>query len=464
MKHINTCQLLKSMLLIFLFTMLVSCQKSFLDAKPSTSIVVPKTLGDFQQLLDNTINKTSSLPLLSCDDYYILSGEDYLSSTPTERGTYIWDKNPYGDELVRPDWNQPYLSVFYANSVLQGLNEMKQISDPQTYNSIQGQAYFIRAFAFFDLLKSFSPAYSSPSATTDLGIPLRLSPNVDEIVPRATVQQSYDQVIKDLNQSLKLLSAALPPGRNRASKPAAYALFARLYLSMRDYAKAELNADSCLSASDQLVDYNTIDPSSSIPFDNNNPENLFWAIQTAGLSNIAVYNIYSNAGIVPELLDSYQEHDLRKKLYFNAPDDFGLVKPKRNYAGATDAPFTGLATDEIYLIKAECAARRNDPGTAMRYLNALLLKRFETGTYTEKAASSPAEALAVVLLERRKELVWRAGLRWDDLRRLNREGANLSLTRIINGTTYTLPPNDPRYVFPIPQEEISLSDLQQNQR
>jgi hypothetical protein len=68
------------------------------------------------------------------------------------------------------------------------------------------------------------------------------------------------------------------------------------------------------------------------------------------------------------------------------------------------------------------------------------------------------------LLERRKELCFR-GLRWQDLRRLNKEPEYAkTLTRKIDGITYTLPPNDPKYVFPIPPNVIALSGMQQNPR
>ncbi|SEM08104.1 hypothetical protein SAMN05216436_101351 [bacterium A37T11] len=54
------------------------------------------------------------------------------------------------------------------------------------------------------------------------------------------------------------------------------------------------------------------------------------------------------------------------------------------------------------------------------------------------------------------------GLRWMDIKRLNKEGANITLTRNLNGQIYTLPPNDPRFALPIPEDVIDLSGMQQN--
>ena len=100
----------------------------------------------------------------------------------------------------------------------------------------------------------------------------------------------------------------------------------------------------------------------------------------------------------------------------------------------------------------------------MNDLNALLKKRYLTGTYIDRTASSANDALVQILTERKKELAFR-GLRWMDLRRLNREPQfATTLTRVINGQTYTLQPNSIRYALPIPDDEIALSGLQQNPR
>ncbi len=441
-----------------------SCTKGFLDAKPSTAIVTPTSLSDFQQLLDYTLtNKTSSLPQLSCDDYYFINDTAYQAGSPTEQNAYVWNKDLFGGQVARPDWNSPYLSVFYANSAISGLNSLKvSPTDQAQYNDILGQAYFMRAFSFFDLVKNFSPVYDDATASTDLGIPLKLNPNVNENEPRSTVKQTYNQIISDLGTACRLLSPNLPAQNlNRASKPSAFGLFARLYLSMRKYPQAELYADSALALYNTLIDYNTISKTSHVPFTRTNAESLFYSTYAGGY-NVPVYNSADNINIDTTLLASYAPNDLRRSIFFITNSSTGLIKAKIGYSAGGNT-FSGLATDEIYLIKAECAARRQDSQTALQYLNALLVNRFTTGTYIPYTTAT-ANILSTILLERRKELVWRAGLRWDDLRRLNKEGANITLTRVLNGVTYTLPPNSPLYVFPIPDDEIALSRIQQNIR
>ncbi len=126
--------------------------------------------------------------------------------------------------------------------------------------------------------------------------------------------------------------------------------------------------------------------------------------------------------------------------------------------------FSGLATDEMFLIKAECLARKGRITESMDLLNGLLIRRWnKTKVYVPYIATGSADALRIVLLERRKELMMR-GLRWMDVKRLNKEGANITFTRTLNGKLYQLSPNDLRFALPIPEDVISLSGMEQNKR
>lgn len=232
---------------------------------------------------------------------------------------------------------------------------------------------------------------------------------------------------------------------------------------MRDYANAESYADKCLAVYNKLIDYNTVSETSTTPFSATNDELIYNAHQAA------VYGLFTptTTGAVgklsPDLLGLYSNNDLRLPIYFSKAAD-GSYTRKRGYYGSGNYAFTGLATDELYLIKAECLARRSEMTAAIDELNQLLIKRYtNTSPYVPVTASSPADALTLVLTERRKELPWR-GLRWFDIKRLNAGGANITLTRVLNGTTYTLEPNSPRYALPIPDDEIALSGIQQNVR
>lgn len=451
-------------LAILLIQLNTGCMKEFLDAKPSTSIVQPTTLEEFERLLDNidAINNGAALGILGTDEYEYSSDATWLSArTATTRNSYIWAKDLYeGEQSLH--WNQPYTVIFYANNVLAGLDKIQRsATNNSEWNRIKGWALFVRAFAYYELVNNFAVTYDATTAETDLGVPLRLKPSIDELLPRASVEETYERIFIDLNEATGLLDANMPMARSRPSKAAAHALFARIYLNRRDYTKAELHADMCLALYDKLLDYNSLSKTSTNPFKYNHDEQIYAKLAVSEDSYISTGS-NSFIQISTELIDLYTPNDLRLLIFFSKQND-GTYDTKRGYFASYAHPFIGLATDEVYLIKAECAARNDNVLIAMNTLNELLSNRYVSGTFVPTTATSKEDALSKVLLERRKELVWRNS-RWDDLKRLNKEGANITLTRTINGQTYTLPPNSPKYIFPIPDNEINFSGIQQNIR
>jgi starch-binding outer membrane protein, SusD/RagB family len=438
-----------------------SCNKnSLLNAKPETSLVIPSTVQDFQAILDDdeVMNITPSLGEESADNYYV-TYTNFEARSVVERNTYTWASDIFAGTTGIPDWDIPYQQVLNANVVLAGLPGIAVTSDnQQDINTLKGYALFYRAYAFFNISQVFAPVYDSTTATTDPGIPLRLSPDVNAVSVRSTVAQTYSQILGDLVTASRLTPAAFQAAyRNRPSTPAVYALEARVYQSMGAYAQAGAAADSALQLYNTLIDYNTVSPANFFPFQNTNAETIFQS--TFPTSSLMLAPLIGVAIIDSTLYASYQPNDLRLTLYFSLVG--GLPQPRTGYSG-TIFPFSGLATDELYLERAESYARAGQTTLAMNDLNTLLVNRY-SGVYTPLTATGPADALNQVLTERRKEIVMR-GLRWTDLRRLNKEGYNLTLERILNGQTYTLPPNSPLYTLPIPPDVIALSGMVQNQR
>ena len=441
----------------------LGCQKEFLEKKPSSAILAPNTLADLNGLLERSsmFNLTGALAQISADEYEVVTDADFNSlPSVTERSAYIWAKDILEGETLK-DWEVPFTQIFTSNSVIEVL-QRNSFKDQRAAALVMGWAAFNRAFAYFDLAKNFCKVYDPTTATTDLGLPIRLQPAIDEVVQRATLQKTFDQIFKDLDIAAANLSPQVQPqNRNRPSVAAVHALRSRIYLYQGNYGQAEHYADSALLLHNVIADYNTISQTSATPFGYHAAEVIFQANQIVIYGNLSAYGNMPRIRVIPSIYQSFKPDDLRRKIFFveNNLKNFNL---KRGYTGG-GYPFTGLATDEVYLIKSECLARRGQTTEAMEKLNSLLLKRFVTGKFIPYTATATSQALAIVLEERKKELLWR-GIRWSDLKRLNRDGANITLVRQINGSTYSLPPNDPRWVFPIPDQEIILSGIQQNIR
>lgn len=443
--------------------LLSACHKEFLEKKPSSAIVIPATLADMRALLnqENTMSEGPFLGELNTDDYSI----DFvtLQSLPElYRNAYTWAKNLYGGATKIPDWNRPYEQVLYANVVLEGLEKISVTDrNKAEWEEIKGWAHFVRGRAFYNLAELFSLPYDAATAQTDIGIPLRLTADINAPMTRATVQQTYDQVLSDLLQAATLLKEThVLSNKVQATRLTAWAILARLQLSLHNYPQAGAYADSVLSQYNTLIDYNTVSTTGNhTTFGQQNAETL---LRFNFATTNQVFNTTLTTTIVkPELYASYEANDLRKVTYYRLNAQ-GLPNKKAGYTGLTYY-FSGLATNEQYLIRAEAAARAGNITAALNDLNSLLVKRYKKGTFVPLAAQTPEQALQLVLRERRKELAF-TGLRWLDVRRLNKEGANITMSHEYNGKVYMLPPNDPRFALPIPDDEISLSGITQNPR
>lgn len=451
---------------------LYSCKKdSFLDAKPDKALFVPTTLPDLQALLDceevmngiSNDNMGGPNPQLLIDgaDNYYMPDETYIKLSPFSKNVYIWDKNdPYGGETSLLDWNYPYRSVFYANVVLDGIDKINRTDiNAEAWDNVKGSALFYRSYDFYQLAQAFAPPYDANTASSKLGIPLRLTGDISEKSKRATLQATYDQIIKDLTASVKLLPIN-PLYKTRPSKYAAFALIARTYLTMQNYDLALVYADSCLQLYSKLMDFNALDRNSRYPIKLFNDEVIL-----AGVTNIhptELFYPYYNR-VDSNLYVSYSNHDLRRTIFF-LENENGSISFKGSYTG-NGYPFMGITTDEIYLIRAECYAREGKVNAAMSDLNTLLKKRWKLGTFIPFTAIDKEDALKQILEERRKELIFK-GLRWTDLRRLNLDPRFAkTLVRHVNGKKYILPPNDPRYTWSIPDVVLSFNPkMRQNDR
>lgn len=443
------------------------CLREELESKPDKALILPSTVADFQALLDNNNVMNSVNPWLGqvgSDDYYVLPAR-YNSVGQMERNAYIWKPDVYRDvpESVGAvlDWFRSYVQVYYANVALEGLAKLSESESGIEYNTAKGSALFFRAHAYWWLAQEFCKPYSLTTAASDLGLPLRIDPDPLALVGRSSLEETYDLIINDLIEAESLLTNDRP-ATTRPSKAAAQGMLARVFLSMGDYDAALTYADKYLSTNSTLLDYNEYDALSPRPFPdfNSNKEVAFHAF----ISGSALVVNPTNCHIAPDLYDLFESNDLRKGLYFSRVSSTGLLVYKGGYYGTIGyIPWTGIATDEIYLVRAECLARAGQIESALQTLNDLLATRWRKDTFIPFEASSAEEALTIILEERRKELLFR-GLRWTDLRRLNLEGAEITISRELDGVTYTLPPNDPRYVYPIPPYELSYNPMQQNER
>ncbi len=454
-KSIINLTILTALLLPF-----AACKK-WLDQKPDQKMVIITTLSDEQSLLDyySFVNKGFAIGEAASDNFYVTDA-DYAIVPDYEKNLYKWNPDHvFAINGSANAWSRHYDNVYRANTVLFNLEKITRTpNDGSDFNNVRGQAFFLRAKSFLAIAAIWSLAYDPATANTDLGIPLRLDPDFNAPTTRSTNEQTYQQIVGDLKQAVALLPAS-QVSVTRPSQGAACALLARTYLFMRQYDSCYRYASLALAMKSNLIDFNTLSTGSTYPFASipftTNPEIIYY-------DNVAAPSLLSSskAKVDTALFQSYSTGDLRKTVFFKANSN-GSYFFRGSYLGS--GLFDGIATSELFLMHAECAARSGDITTAMNDLNTLLYKRWKTGLFVPFTASTPAQGLALVLTERRKELIFR-DMRWMDIKRFNKEGAAITPQRILSGSSYTLSPNDLRYAMAIPEDIIALSGIAPNPR
>ncbi|MFC6100326.1 RagB/SusD family nutrient uptake outer membrane protein [Olivibacter domesticus] len=442
-------------MIVLLFTQL-ACKDEWLDKKPNKSLVVPKRVEDFQALLDNVEymnqNHTGALSEIGTDNL-ILPLAAWQTRLPEERNAYIWGPTEtFYEGTQNAEWFYGYERIQRVNIVIDGLKDINE--NTAGWQNAMGSALFFRAFDLYNLAQLFcKPWLNSDNAS--LGLVLRQSSNINEAVKRSTLAETYGMIINDLEEAITLLPD-LPEIKTRPSKAAVYALLARIYLSMEDYEQSLLYADSSLNIFNEVLDFNGLNLSGNNPVSRLNSE----VILHCRLVNYGALQ-FNRMLVDTNLYSMYEDNDLRKLAYFRTVSGGFAFKGSFDGSGIN---FCGFTTGELLLIKAECAARLEDSQQALISLKVLLDKRYLTGTSPSLTELETEGLLLKILNERRKELCFR-GLRWADLRRLNRDSHFAKIiTRYLGADTYDLLPNDIRYILPIDDNEILLTSIQQNIR
>ncbi|WP_164465174.1 RagB/SusD family nutrient uptake outer membrane protein [Chryseobacterium lactis] len=434
----------------------VSCNKGWLEEKRDIKLIVPTTLNDMNLLLNADVFQSDGRGATetSCDDYEFTPEQYNALYNAFDRDLVIWktEEFPKFGILVWDEWDMAYSQIQVCNVVLNGLSKINRTSsNKEQYDKIKGTALYHRAKQFLNLALTFCNYYDDNTAETDLGIPLKLTEDIDEIVDRGSLKNTYERIVSDLKESTILLPS-VSTLNTQIAKAGAYGLLARTYLYMDNYKQASSNADSSFKYHTYIENLNKVDLASDYPFNDVSKEIHIYSMQSK----------YSPNGITgrmsQSLIESYDTNDLRKHVFFKLQSD-GKYTFKGSFTGQL---FSGTSTGEILLIGAECRARLGDLDGALEKIKLLLQNRFKAGTTISMPAKNNHDVLSSILLERRKELVTR-GLRWQDLKRLNRDVKFAqTLIRRIGENIYTLPPNDPRYIMRIPQYIINYNHIAQN--
>jgi starch-binding outer membrane protein, SusD/RagB family len=365
-------------------------------------------------------------------------------------GTYSYPKE-FASKTIFPinggvssTWTEAYRAINSANNVLANISKVTTTKQPR----IEGEARFIRATMYFELVKLYAKSYNDGSPAANPGVPLVLTPttviSAASNVPRNTVAEVYAQIISDLTTAETKIPGTGQPFYS-ATKYAAAAMLSRVYLQQGNYTDAGAAANRVISASAGTMPIYSLVSSYATEFNTpgNTSEDIFDLQVTSQSGANDLYTFFSESGrggdveVQASHFGLYEPGDTRRALF----DRSGTYSLK--YEGQyTNIKLIRLA--EMYLTRAEANYRL---GTAVGATPLADVNRVRT-----RAGLAPLTAIAsvdVILKERHLELAF--------------EGFTLSDAKRIKKSIGSIPYNADRLVLPIPQRERDVNpNLTQN--
>lgn len=324
-------------------------------------------------------------------------------------------------------------------------------------NRIMAEALFLRALGHFDLCRVYAQPYNYTDDASHLGVPIVLKvASADDNLPRNTVKEVYEQIIKDIENSLEYFEGLTPREDFYASPDADNALLARVYLYMEDWDKVIEYATKVidripLSYGDDYLDmYNNLEAGD---------ENIFRLNGTLKSSALKTFYLPLSPIAVPAdtligLFDNL--NDIRLQLL---TQDDGSPVCKKYHVTADVAeedehydPFV-LRCSEMYLNRAEAYLNKNMLSEAAADVKAIIARGLQIDVSEVELSLTYEELALAIEQERAKELCFE-GHQFFDITRWKKDlvrsaSTNSSVKRIAY-------PSD-LFVLPIPQKEMDTN-------
>lgn len=465
---------------VFLCVLFTGCEK-FTEIEPKGRNLL-SSASDLDLLLNDpysgfSIVRTASL---TAGIYNVNIG--LLKNEPIKTFNHaivFWDES-IDRAALRPSCNiyEPLYSVVgkTCNPVI--ARAEVATGDKLLVSRYKAEAYVLRAWFHYLAVNIFAKAYDPSTAATDGGVPYLLETDLITVPSKKyTVAEVYDLILQDLEAAFKL-DALLDEGVNqqRVGKSFAYAVQARVLLSMRRFDQALVASRASLKINSQLDDHNNMLVDYPVVGVSPNPKG--WA-RPRFSSKEDLFNTPSFMYLTwyyPELLAQFDPSSvlynyMPTQLNIPFPGDdgssfFGMPGEKAVWTlGSIQSEVSGagLTAVDMRLAEAECLMRTDDLNGAKSKLEEIRKKRIITNLYTPSTASSKAEVFALLKQLSRsenfntmKDLI--------DLKRWNSEPEFAAdLKRTILGQTYTLTPKSPLWIYPFPQNATSFNpQLTQN--
>ncbi|SFD92618.1 RagB/SusD family nutrient uptake outer membrane protein [Thermophagus xiamenensis] len=357
-------------------------------------------------------------------------------------------------------WRYTYEALANINNIIEYqpslVEKYPQYEDQ--LNEILAEALFLRALVHFDVCRCYAQPYNYTEDASHPGVPIVLkTPGPDDNLPRSSVAEVYDQILKDLDLAIELFEGKVASTPYYASQEAAYALKARVALYMenwddviaysdiligqRELTKREDYTDmfNNLEAGDEMIfRLNGLYKSSSL-------SSFYSPISPVAIPADTLISLFDDPNDIRlELLTDESNEPVCKKFWITAE----VSEQEKHYDPIV------LRLSEVFLNRAEAYLNKQMYEEAANDVKVIQARA--TGKDPEDILISydPVELEKIIDRERAKELCFE-GIRFFDITRrkkdLVREASTTSTVQ------YIAYPSD-LFVLPIPEKELNANN------
>ena len=474
-------------LLPFLILSTTGCKKDYLETEPSNGVSEELLFSNFGAVTaalngiykeqfasgiggstghDNFGQKSFDLQMDLMGNDMIVHSQGY-GWMNTDYSLTAWQNASTGQQSDNA-WFRYYDIIKQANALINNVQGLQASQDQK--DALQGQAYGLRAYAYYYLANLFQQTYKGNESKP--GVPIY---TMDTIVGkgRGTLEDDYKLILADLDKAETLLTGKARADKSVIDVKVVQGFKARVALLMHDWVAAASNAKKARTGYSLMKreDYTQRTAFSSVA----NPESMwgsiipeeqatiyasFWSHIDIGTGGYAALG--GQKKITKALYDQMNDADIRKAV-FTAPGtgtttnpDYNSMKFQTPVKGKWAGDYQYMRVSEMYLIEAEGLARQTGKDAeAIAVLEELVKARFPGYS---AAGLSGNDLINEILLQRRIEL-WGQGFALIDIKRLNQgldrpQGPGNHGAPNFNPGIYNTSPADPKFIMRIPQREL----------
>ena len=485
----------KYIILSLLFAITVSsCKKDYLETAPTDQVdnsavftsvenadialsgIYRYMFERTEEVTVNQQNKPGVTGILLIVDFL---GEDLgISSNNWFSSEASWNSHRIDNGIIPVYvYRTFYRIIGSANYIIDNIDEV--IGSDIEKARIKAEALTIWAYSYSYLVQFFGKRYdANAKPNSQPGVPLLLS-SLDSNMPRATVEEVYSAIAKDLDDAIAL-NVSQRPNKSHINLDVTKGLRARVALTMQDcpnaikYAKEVIDAGSfpLLSRSGYLAGFN----------DANQLSEFMWAAMPSedqgdtfgSFFGQIAYNAntsYMRANpkrINSALYAQIPATDVRKEMWEPNPTAENFPLPTTAFArqpymsrkfsvkevggpSLGDVPY--MRSAELYLILAEAYAKSGQEANARTTLFNLVSSRDANAVMSTNSGTALTDE---IIFNRRIEL-WGEGFRWLDLKRLNLPLDRTVVPNYVSASAaevLSIPAGDSKWQFLIPRAEM----------